>query len=460
MKKITLLLIMILLLAACGGTEEAVSPTEAAVVEEETAVSETPTEEAAEEALEEEATAEVVEETEAAAETDEASSETFATSSVSTLANCDTSNVLSQSTDADVEQLRTTVVAFRASLSEELLEAGSTCLSDERVYLWHNTPANDNNRNGITYGDLTDEQIALFQVVLEAFLSDDGYQKVEEITFMSEGYLNTVRAELWSTDYYSIDMFGDPENTGSWGVQLDGHHAAINFFVHGDDVSIVPAFLGAEPMTGSLDGEAFDIFSAERDLAFALYATLTDDELAAAVSNGEATMSVGPADRNGDPDPYIGDYDYSGFETGLKYSDMSAEAQASLTTLMQVYVYNMETTFADIWWESIAANIDDTYFVWIGEGDASASEYPVYYYRIYNPSLWVEYNIEGTVGPGVEAGNHAHSITRVPSTLNGGDYSIFANAINGNGPSTLLEHYLLADHHAFGQAQFDYELTN
>lgn len=54
---------------------------------------------------------------------------------------------------------------------------------------------------------------------------------------------------------------------------------------------------------------------------------------------------------------------------------------------MQVYVYNMETPFADIWWDAIMANIDDTYFIWIGEGDTSASTYPVFYYRIYNPSV-------------------------------------------------------------------------
>ncbi len=98
-------------------------------------------------------------------------------------------------------------------------------------------------------------------------------------------------------------------------------------------------------------------------------------------------------------------------------------------------------------------------FVWIGDGDTS-SEYPVFYYRIYNPSVWIEYNVESNAGPGVEAGNHAHSITRVPSALNGGDYSIFASAINGNGPSTLLEHYVMVNHHAYGLMQFDYELNS
>ncbi|MFK7802063.1 MAG: DUF3500 domain-containing protein [Anaerolineae bacterium] len=384
---------------------------------------------------------------------------TSAVPSVADLSTCETSGIAEQSADANIEALRQAMVTFRNSLSDEMLTEANNCLDSERMILWHNTPANDGNRDGIVYGDLSDEQLALFQELLQAFLSDDGYQKVDEITFLSEGFGATQNEDLWSPDFYSIDMFGDPDNTGSWGFQLDGHHAAVNFLVHGDTVSIVPAFLGAEPVIGTLDGVDFDIFADERDMGLALYANLTADELTAAVSDGEATLVVGPADRNGDPDPYIGEYDYSGFETGLKYSDMSAATQASVIELMQVYVYNLETPFADVWWEGIMENIDDTYFVWIGDGDTSASTYPIFYYRIYNPHVWIEYNVESNAGPGVDAGNHGHNITRVPYTVNGGDYGIFANAINGNGPKTLLEHYAGVDHHLLSEIQFDYELA-
>ncbi len=368
---------------------------------------------------------------------------------------CDTTNVSDQSTDENVEALREAMVAFRSSLSEELLGEASNCLDSARVYLWHNTPANEDNRDGITYGDLSDEQYGLFVELIQAFMSDDGYQKVYEITQLSEGFVGEQNSELWNPEFYSIDMFGDPENTGSWGFQLDGHHAAINFFVNGDNVSIVPAFMGGEPVAGTFNGEEFDIFSSERDMGLALYAALTEDELAAAVSDGIASLQVGPAERNGSPDPYIGDYDYSVFATGLKFSDMSTDTQALVTELMQVYVYNLETPFADTWWETISANMDDTYFVWSGDGDASASDYPVFYYRFYNPAVWIEYNVESNAGPGVDEGNHGHSIIRVPSTLNGGDYSIFASTIN-TGPRTLLEHYVMVEHHNQSEFNFDY----
>lgn len=214
---------------------------------------------------------------------------------------------------------------------------------------------------------------------------------------MAEGFLNNIDPGFWNTDHYSIDMFGDPENSGSWGFQLDGHHCAINFLVHGDNVSMVPAFLGGEPVKETFNGVSFDIFKDERDLALALINGFSDSENISAVSSGSsATMEVGPASDGTRPDPNAGNYDYSGFETGLKYSDMTPETQANLVILMKEYVYNLNTTFADIWWADVMNNIEDTYFVWLDEVDnpTIASQF---YYRIYNPYLWVEYNMEDPV---------------------------------------------------------------
>lgn len=378
--------------------------------------------------------------------------------SVADLSTCETAGLADQSTDPNVEQLRQAMLAFRNALSEELRTEASNCLDSERFYLWHNTPNDRDNRGGIQYGDLTDEQISLFEDLLQLFLSDAGYQKVEEVVYLAESFLNEIDSAPWSTDYYSIDMFGDPENSGSWGFQLDGHHMAINFLVHGDHVSIVPAFIGAEPVFGTYNGTDFDIFATERDLAFILYNNLNADENSAATStDGDTTMVVGPAGRPGDSDPYRGDYDYSGFEIGLKYSAMSETTQANLLALIQAYVYNLETPFADLWWKEIMSKIDDTYFVWIDEAD-ELTNLSIYYYRIYNPHVWIEYNVEDSIGDAIEEGNHAHSITRIPSTSDGGDYGIFANVINQNGPRTLLEHYAAADHHILNEVNFDYQV--
>jgi len=56
-----------------------------------------------------------------------------------------------------------------------------------------------------------------------------------------------------------------------------------------------------------------------------------------------------------------------------------------------------------------------------------------------------------------------HSITRIPNNptenVDGGDYGLFASTFQ-SGPATLMEHYLLNDHHANSKLNFDYKLSN
>lgn len=374
---------------------------------------------------------------------------------------CTTPNTAGITTNRTIEEMRQAMLQFRASLSEDLLNRAANCLEDERYVLWHNTPPTVTDRDGITYGDLNATQLANFKQVLQLFLSAEGYQKVDEITVLSEGFLNQIDPNFWSTDFYSIDLFGDPNNSGSWGFQLDGHHCAINFLVHGDNVSMVPAFLGGEPIKETFNGQSFDIFKDERDLALTLYNGFTNSENTQAVSTGSsATMVVGPAPDGRNADPFRGNYDYSQFKTGLKYSDMSAATQANLVVLMKEYVYNLNTTFADIWWTDVMANIDETYFVWLDDVSTPTAT-TQFYYRIYNPYLWVEYNMEPPVGDNIEDWNHAHTITRIPNnpaTKNGGDYGLFAKVINQGGPRTLYEHYHQANHHHQSSFFFDYRV--
>ena len=123
----------------------------------------------------------------------------------------------------------------------------------------------------------------------------------------------------------------------------------------------------------------------------------------------------------------------------------------------------MNTTFADIWWTDIEKNIENTYFVWIDDVDTLTAT-SQFYYRIYNPYLWVEFNTENVTGANennIEQWNHIHTITRIPNnpfTRNGGDYGLFAQVINQNGLQTLYEHYASADHHKASEMNFDYKI--
>ncbi|MCE2413323.1 DUF3500 domain-containing protein [Candidatus Poribacteria bacterium] len=377
-----------------------------------------------------------------------------------------TEGIAEISTKPSIVALTTVMNSFRAALSSELLAAASFPLGHKESYSWTNTPPSmGGNRGGIPFGSLSAEQLTLFYKVLDAFLSDDGYTKVSLITKDVETHLSKIRPGFWDPNDYHIALFGNPETDGSWGFQLDGHHLALNFLVHGDEVSIVPAFIGSEPAT--ING--IEVLADERGNAFALMNSLDANQREKAIQTGRRRLQVGPGRST---DPFL-NYDYSDFVgVGLKASEMNATQKENLRNLIKTYVYNLETEFADVWMADIDAGLADTYFVWIGGTTINDQ----IYCRVFNPAVWIEFNNEGGVGTGRGRGgrggrdqgdrrsrddggsraglDHIHSITRSP---NGKDYGIFA--LN-QGPKTLLAHYASADHHKTMLQLFDYHMVN
>ncbi len=355
-----------------------------------------------------------------------------------------TEGIAEISTKPSIVALATVMNSFRAALSSDLLAAASFPLGHKESYSWTNTPPSmGGNRGGIRFGRLSAEQLTLFYEVLDAFLSDDGYTKVSRITKDVETHLSKIRPGFWDPNHYHIALFGNPEADGSWGFQLDGHHLALNFLVHGDEVSIVPAFIGSEPVT--ING--IEVLADERGNAFALMNSLDANQREKAFQTDRRRLQVGPSRST---DSFL-NYDYSDFVgVGLKASEMNTTQKENLRNLIKTYVYNLETEFADVWMADIDAGLDDTYFVWIG---GTTKDDPIYY-RVFNSAVWIEFNNEGGAGGGGGNNlNHIHTITRAP---NGNDYGIFA--LN-HGPKTLLEHYALEDHHTTSETLFDYSIA-
>lgn len=334
-----------------------------------------------------------------------------------------TEGIAEISTKPSIVALATAMKGFRASLSSERLADASFPLGHKESYSWTNTPPGRNeDRGGIRFDALSIDQLTRFYEVLSVFLSDDGYTKVSLITKATEAHISNISRSFWASNPYYIALFGNPETDGSWGFQLDGHHLALNFLVHGDSVFIVPALIGTRPAI--VNGT--EVLESERGYAFALLSSLDENQRTKAIQTGPRRLQVGPGRST---DPFL-NHDYSEFVgIGLKASEMNATQKAHLRNLIKTYVYNLETEFADIWMADIDAGLDDTYFVWIG---GTTVNDPIYY-RVFNPAAWIEYNNESSL-------DHIHTIIRAP---NGNDYGIFAlNRV----PKTLREHYASADH--------------
>lgn len=336
--------------------------------------------------------------------------------------------------------LATTMNNFRDSLSEELLAAATYPLGHKEMYSWSNLPPSmSQDRGGIEFSKLSADQLSLFQKVLNTFLSDDGYTKVSLITTRAGTDLLEMKHEFWDSRPYFVALFGNPETDGSWGYQLDGHHLSLNFLVHGDEVSIVPAHFGTQPTFV----KGTEVLEGERGNALSLLKSLDKTEKEKAIQNGRRGLKVGPGSST---DPFL-NYDFSDFVgVGLKASDMDDNKKGNLRTLIKSYIYNLETEFADIWMEDIETGLEDTYFVWIG----GTTETDSIYYRVYNPAIWIEFNDEGRSNG---RPNHIHTVVRAP---NGKDYGIFA--LN-SGPRTLLDHYIHDEHHKESDNMFDYTIV-
>lgn len=441
---------------------------------------------------------------------DSTSSNSTTSNSTGTTAEETTTEDVEKSTKDEIVALADALVEFRNSLSDDQLSSASFEVGNDEEFSWSNFPSNTDSRGGIMFGDMSDKQVGLFYDAMDAWLSDDGINKVKTITQDVEAILHERNSEEWGNDYYHAAMFGNPDEDAVWGYQIDGHHMAINFVVYGDEATIVPAFVGSEP--AELSGE--EVLGDERNLAFQLLHNLDDDQQSQAIRDADRGIQAAPAGAiggggtngsapngsasNGNfsgnfsgngsaPDGNFSgngsapngsapngsngsgqsggmgggveasvNFDYSQFDgVGLSAADMNDNQKQMLRNLIKVYVYKMDHDLASDWISDINDSFDDTYFVWIGD---TTTDSPIYY-RVYNPAVWIEYNNEAGNATSGDL-NHIHTVTRAP---NGGDYgqlSYDSSTANNSSltttKNTLLDHYYETDHHSQDVLALDY----
>jgi hypothetical protein len=116
---------------------------------------------------------------------------------------------------------------------------------------------------------------------------------------------------------------------------------------------------------------------------------------------------------------------------GLRASEMTDAQKARLLALVERYVGNMDDGHARVRMEEVRGHLADTSFAWIG----GAADDSVFYYRIHNPVILIEFDHQLPVGTRRVAANprlpdreHVHSVVRTP---NGNDY----------GKDLLRQHY-------------------
>ena len=299
-------------------------------------------------------------------------------------------------------QAQSNVIEAKATAFLNLLDESQKgkvvyAYDEEERYNWHFVPRE---RNGLPFKEMNEKQHQAALALLKTCLSDQGYQKANNIIAL-ENVLREVESRPADDTYrdpmnYSITIFGTPAADSLWGWRLEGHHMSINFSsADGQIVSSTPTFWGSNPAvvrTGRYRGR--QILKQETDLGFTLVNSLDTKQLRAAVVAEKAPSDIitGNQRKAELQEP-----------AGLAYTEMNEQQKKLLMQLLNVYVKNYQLGFSKRLMDKIEkAGIENLSFAWAGSLQPGAG----HYYRIQGPMLLIEYdNTQNNA-------NHVHTVVR------------------------------------------------
>ena len=286
-------------------------------------------------------------------------------------------------------------------------------------------------RQGVSFVEMSEAQREIAFGLLGASLSARGLRLTRDIM-----RLNHTLAELTGDNFeeygewqYHITIMGTPSATEPWGWQLDGHHAIVNYFVLGDQVVMTPFFVGSEPViapSGKYKGTT--ILQDEQSRGLSFVNGLDEAQRKQAILRVSKTGN--DALTEAWKDNVVLDY------AGVRATSLTEAQRLQLVDLIEQYVGNMGDGHARVRMEEVKAQLDRTWFAWIG----ATAPGSVFYYRIHSPVILIEFDHQRPVAlrhlsdPNLPNREHIHAVVRTP---NGNDY----------GKDLLRLHYRQHAHH-------------
>ena len=270
-------------------------------------------------------------------------------------------------------------------------------LDGERLF-WYYPPLN---RHGLPLLAMTDEQQGLARRVLEAALSEKGYEAACAIIDHELILGEQERADgqvSWARDpgRYYFTLFGDPHGTDPWGWRAEGHHLSLHFSIWGERViSTTPFFFGSNPaevLHGPKRG--LRILARREDLAFQLMDSLDQSQRSRAVIYDKAPWDILTYNSTRAVLPR---------EEGLAGDRLDAAQQKMLTALVETYVNQVRSDVARHKLEHLRRDgLGHLRVAWAGP----VARREGHYYRIHGGNFLVEFdNCQNDA-------NHVHSVWR------------------------------------------------
>ena len=307
----------------------------------------------------------------------------------------------------------TTVVAlanaYINTLSTAQKSATVVSSSATNAAKWSNLPATpsssagtNNLRNGVSYSSLSSTQKAAWLKLVQATLgasSSNGYNQFSQIR-ASDNYLGSLQGG-YSGDYEYIAFVGTPSTTGSWLLQIGGHHIANNYYYTGNTLKTsTPYFLGVEPTSFTYNGTSYTPLASQRNGMYNLINSLSSTQLASAkLSSTFSDVYLGPGRdaRSNFPTGTSG--------RGILASNLTSAQKTLVNTAIAGWVNNnpLASTYKSLY----SSELSSTYVAYSGNTSLSSQGD---YVRIDGPHVWIEFVCQN----GVVISNqiHYHTIWR------------------------------------------------
>lgn len=312
-------------------------------------------------------------------------------------------------TGAEVGKVYLAAEDYLAGLTKEQLAEGRFPMDDVSWRHWNNG-ARYFLRHGLLLEDFDDAGRERALAVIRASLSVDGYRQMVDLMRLNltigEMSDNTDGLNEW---LYWFSLYGEPEDGGPWGWQLDGHHVNINCVFVGDQMVLTPSFLGAEPVIAGSGKYAGTVaFRGEEALGHELYTQLDgrQRERAGIADTMPKELLVGAFRDNWELD-----------HQGLRLAEMSSGQRETALQLLGLYVNRADDHHARVRMAEVLAHEGDTHFGWAGDPDGT------FYYRFHSPVILVEFeHMAGVLFDNdYPSRRHVHTIVRTP---NGNDFGV------------------------------------
>ncbi|KAH7133897.1 hypothetical protein EDB81DRAFT_950121 [Dactylonectria macrodidyma] len=327
-----------------------------------------------------------------------------------------------QDEGAPVTEMVTAARNALEALSPDQRQKASLDLDSEDWRKWCN-PEIIVHDLGVRLEHLRQAQVDLIMEVLRKSLSEVGFAKSRG-AMKANKFLGEIchRQPILNEGSFFFFISGTPSEQEPWGFTFFGHHLVLNIFVVGSQMTIGPAFIGAEPniidsgpdagtelctKEAALGLHLMQSLGAELQRKAQIYCEMHDPGMPPGRWNFADQRHVAGAFQDNRIIPY----------EGVVATCMTDQQQSALLSIAAAFLELLPKQPLEHRLRQIREHLSETYFSWIG----GFTDDDAFYYRIQSPVVLLEFDHHSGVFLTNQepAKYHIHTIIRTP---NGNDY--------------------------------------